>query len=199
MTRSTGSRASSARSRALALLAALALALVECSTGQDGDGPRTGAALATDGTQSSGVVGNHHVRVGEVWYFALPVPRNVSSRPIDITDVGVERVPQGVELLGYGAYHLDDTEGLPLLAKEGEPHAPDFDNLKNYAHEPLRVAARSSSDVFYLVKVRITAPPDESLRWCRFDYRQGGSTYTQELDCEADLRVAAQDRVLSTR
>jgi hypothetical protein len=172
----------------------MVLALAGCSAGAAVSGPLKGRALATDGTQSSGVVGNHHVRVGEIWYFALPVPDNVSSRPIEITDVAVERVPRGVKVLGYSAYHMDDTEGLPLLSKEGDPVAPDFDSLKDYAKAPLKVAARTSSDVYYQVKVQITAPPEKNLRYCRFAYRQGGLHYVQTLDCEADFRVGGKGK-----
>ncbi|MCX4678991.1 hypothetical protein OG413_27395 [Streptomyces sp. NBC_01433] len=87
---------------------------------------RPGTALAGDGTQSSGVVGTENARVGEVWYFALPVPHNTSSRSIEITDVALKHIPSGIEVLEYGAYHLEDAGGLPLLADSGGPHTPDF-------------------------------------------------------------------------
>ncbi|MEU0353857.1 hypothetical protein [Streptomyces cyaneofuscatus] len=186
---------SSTRSRALLLLAVLALA--GCSpqasgaSGSNGAAEtRVGKALASDGTQSSGTVGNENAKVGEVWYFALPVPNNTSSQPIEITDVALKRIPAGIEVLGYGAYHLEDTGGLPLLAKEGGEYTPDFGKLKNYAPEPLKVEAEKSSDIFYLAKLKITAPPKESARWCRFDYRQAGQAYTQTMDCEVELTVA---------
>ncbi|WP_326705650.1 hypothetical protein [Streptomyces cyaneofuscatus] len=179
----------SARSRALLLLAVLVLA--------GGSGPvdaaeaRTGTALASDGLQSSGTVGTENAKIGEVWYFALPVPDNTSSRPIEITDVALQRVPAGIEVLGYGAYHLEDTGGLPLLARDdGGPHTPDFGKLKNYALGPVRVEAGESSDIFYLAELKITAPPKETARWCRFDYRQDGRAYSQTMDCEVELTVA---------
>ncbi|GLF95166.1 hypothetical protein [Streptomyces yaizuensis] len=148
-----------------------------------------GQALGREGGQSSGVVGNENARVGEVWYFALPVPHNSSSKPIDITSVEVKDIPNGLKLISYSAYDLDDTQGLPMLAKEGGAHTPAFAKLKNYANEPVTVAAGKESDIFYLAKLKITAPPEESARWCRFDYRQGGVKYTQTLDCEVELTV----------
>ncbi|MER6191674.1 hypothetical protein [Streptomyces cyaneofuscatus] len=177
----------SARSRALLLLAVLALA--------GGSGPvgtaeaRTGRALASDGMQSSGTVGTENAKIGEVWYFALPVPDNTSSRPIEITDVALKRIPAGIEVLGYGAYHLEDTGGLPLLADDQGPHTPDFGKLKNYALKPVKVEAGESSDIFYLAELKITAPPKETARWCRFDYRQAGRAYSQTMDCEVALTV----------
>ncbi|WP_030788516.1 hypothetical protein [Streptomyces sp. NRRL S-920] len=171
----------------LALLAALAL--VGCTSSTQVDAPRPGTALAADGAQSSGVVGNKHAHVGDVWYFALPVPNNTSANPIEITEVSVQHIPSGVKVLSYGAYDLEDTEGLPILTKKNGPHTPDFEKLKNYAAEPVKVAARAESDIFYLAEMRITAPPKDSARKCRFAYNQGGQAYTQALDCEVELKV----------
>ncbi|MEV5339444.1 hypothetical protein AB0K93_13280 [Streptomyces sp. NPDC052676] len=157
---------------------------------QEGRPAAAGSALATDGTQSSGIVGNEHTRVGEIWHFALPVPYNTSSKAIEITDVAIEHIPSGLEVLEYGAYHLNDTEGLPVLAKEGGPHTPEFAKLKNYVAKPVKVPAGKESDIFYLARVQITAPPKETARKCRFEYEQSGQEYTQTLDCELELRVS---------
>ncbi|MFH9677774.1 hypothetical protein ACH4L5_36715 [Streptomyces sp. NPDC017405] len=135
-------------------------------------------------------MGNEHARVGEIWYFALPVPYNTSSKPIEIKDVSVVHIPSGIRVLKYGAYNLNDTEGLPLLAKEGEPFTPKFAKLKNYATQPVKVAARKENNIFYLAKMKITAPPKDTARECRFEYEQGGQAYTQTLDCELELKVS---------
>ncbi|MFF9020479.1 hypothetical protein [Streptomyces eurythermus] len=134
-------------------------------------------------------MGNEHTRVGEIWYFALPVPYNTSSKPLEIKDVAVEHIPPGIRVLEYGAYDLNDTGGLPILAKEGGPYTPEFAKLKNYAKRPVEVAARKESNVFYLAKMKITAPPKDTARECRFAYEQGGRAYTQTLDCELELKV----------
>ncbi|MFF5977591.1 hypothetical protein ACFY78_01935 [Streptomyces olindensis] len=173
----------------LVFLAALAIAGCSSSQGKV-ERARVGHALAVDGAQSSGTVGNGHARVGEVWYFALPVPYNTSSSAIEITDVAVERVPRGIKVVSYGAYDLRDTEGLPLLAKEGGSFTPDFGNLKDYAKTPVKVPAETESDIFYLAKMKIFAPPKGIASECRFTYRQGGEVYDQTLDCELELKVA---------
>ncbi|MEU3344874.1 hypothetical protein ABZ723_07695 [Streptomyces sp. NPDC006700] len=85
----------------LALLAAFTVA--ECSPLREAGQAVPGNALATDGVQSSGTVGTEHARVGEIWYFALPVPNNTSSTPIAITKVSVLHIPAGIKVLGYGA------------------------------------------------------------------------------------------------
>ncbi|MFE2292532.1 hypothetical protein [Streptomyces sp. NPDC059452] len=169
------------------LLVLLAALLLAGSAAQRTDGRRWGSALAADGMQSSGSVGNDNARVGEIWYFALPVPSNISADPIGITQVAVEHVPPGIEVLGYGAYHLYDTDGLPMLAKKGEPHTPDFARLRNYADQAVEVPAGEGSDIFYLAELKITAPPEGPVRRCRFEYTQNGRAHTQTMDCELIL------------
>jgi hypothetical protein len=164
--------------------------LAGCSPVQERGQAAAGSALATDGVQSSGTVGNEHTRVGEIWYFALPVPNNTSSKAIEIKEVAVDHVPSGIRVLEYGAYDLNSTEGLPVLAKEGGPYTPKFATLKNYATGPVKVPAGKESKIFYLAKMKITAPPKDTARECRFEYEQRGQAYTQTLDCELDLKVS---------
>ncbi|MFH9672096.1 hypothetical protein ACH4L5_07400 [Streptomyces sp. NPDC017405] len=42
----------------------------------------------------------------------------------------------------------------------------------------------------YGAKMKITAPPKDTVRECRFAYEQGGQAYTQTLDCELELKVS---------
>jgi hypothetical protein len=127
------------------------------------------------------------VKIGETWWFALPVPTNKSAKPIEITEVSIVDVPRGIKVLKYGAYSLEDTEGLALLVKEGSKLTPRFETLRDYSTEPIKVAPRTSSDIYYLAKLKVTSLPNESARYCRFDYRQGGREFTQTLDCEVEL------------
>ncbi|KOV99088.1 hypothetical protein ADK65_19275 [Streptomyces sp. NRRL B-1140] len=133
-------------------------------------------------------MGTEHAKVGETWWFALPVPANTTSHPIEITDVAVIHVPHGIKVLKYGAYSKVDTEGVPLLVREGGD-APDFARLTNHIDKPVKVAPGAESDIFYLAKLKITSPPRGSARECRFDYRQGDQDYTQTLDCEVELKT----------
>lgn len=179
---------SSTRTRAPLPLLLAAVLLGTCSPSQGQAG--VGTALSTESIQSSGVVGNDHARIGETWWFALPVPENISSKPIQITEVSVLHVPAGIEILEYGAFDVDDTEGLPLLAREGEEHMPDFAQLKNHIDDPVEVGADTQSDIFYTAKMKIVSPPEGNARQCRFTYRQDDEQFTQTLDCEVSLRTA---------
>ncbi|MFE7112623.1 hypothetical protein ACFU98_35670 [Streptomyces sp. NPDC057575] len=176
------SRASSTRTKGAALL--ICLLLAGCSDSQS-----QGKALDAEGTQSSGTVGNTHAKTGQTWYFALPVPRNVSSRPIEITGASVVDPPKGLKVVSYAAYNLNDTDGLPLLALEGESDTPDFAHLKNYAVSPVKVLAKKESEIFFQARIRITSPPEKNIKRCRFQYRQGNEEFMQILDCELELKV----------
>ncbi len=127
------------------------------------------------------------MKVGETWWFALPVPANKSAKPIEITEASIVEVPQGMKVLEYGAYSLEDTEGLALLVKEGSKFTPRFEELRDYSDKPVKVAPHKSSDIYYLARLKITGLPSKSARYCRFDYRQGGREFTQTLDCEVEL------------
>ncbi len=150
--------------------------------------PQRSHGIALDGgIQESGTVGSENAKVGETWWFALPIPTNTSAEPIEITGVSLVQVPKGIRVLRYGAYSLEDTEGLALLAKEGDDWTPRFAALRDHSGKPLKVAPHASSDIYYLARLKITSLPSRSARYCEFAYRQGGRAYTQTLDCEVEL------------
>jgi hypothetical protein len=186
MARSGTILASSTPIRAAGAMALASVLLVACTSEESA--PVRGNALH-GGMQSQGVVGSDQAEVGQDWWFALPVPVNKSSKEIEITGVSLVDIPRGIKVVEYGAYSRDDTEGLALLVLEGEPHMPDLDRLENHIKEPVVVPARQESDIYYLAHLKITAPPDQSARYCKFQYVQGGKRYTQTLDCEVDLRT----------
>ncbi|MEE1758126.1 MULTISPECIES: hypothetical protein [unclassified Streptomyces] len=161
-----------------------ALLVTACSTLEQ---QRSHGSALEGGIQESGTVGSENVKVGDTWWFALPVPTNKSAEPIEITGVSLVQVPKGMKVLGYGAYSLEDTEGLALLAKEGEELTPRFAALRDHSDKPVKVAPHTSSDIYYLARLKITSLPSRSARYCEFDYRQGGRAYTQTLDCEVEL------------
>ncbi|MCP3822186.1 hypothetical protein NLX86_30080 [Streptomyces sp. A3M-1-3] len=160
--------------------------LAACTSEGGQAAPAKGQALA-GGQQSNGVVGSEHAKVGQTWWFALPVPYNTSSSPIEITNVELVDVPKGITVLDYGAYSSEDTEGVALLVVEGDKYTPRFHKLKNHAADGVVVPAGKESDIYYLAKMKIIDPPKGAARYCRFDYRQAGKEYTQTLDCEVEL------------
>lgn len=188
MVRLTRSPAFSTPTRISALLIVLMLATAACERTTDVQ-PRTGDALYTEGMIAQGVTDNHSAKVDETWWFTLPPPYNVSDDPLEVIDASVVKVPDGIKIVRYRAYHRDDTDGMPLLAREGDQQNPDFARLKDYAKAPLKLAPDSGGDVYYVAELEVTAPPKENLRDCRFTYRQNGHTFTQTMGCELELRV----------
>ncbi|MFJ9638436.1 hypothetical protein [Streptomyces sp. NPDC101178] len=148
-----------------------------------------GNALDGSGNQSNGTVGNENAKLGQVWWFALPIPVNIAKQDIQITAVSVVEPAHGLKILEYGAFKLEDTEGLPLMALEGSEDAPKFDKLKNYATKPVTVKANEESEIFFAARLQIESPPKGTTRYCRFEYKQAQKLYAQTLDCELDLQT----------
>ncbi|OKK06529.1 hypothetical protein AMK26_11020 [Streptomyces sp. CB03234] len=152
------------------------------------DGRRAGEAIH-GGQHAQGTVGYDHARVGEEWWFALPLPYNQSSRPLRITKVELIDVPAGLEVAGYPAFDLDDTDGVPLLAKEGVPHMPRFSRLVDHSAAGVVVEPNSFSGYYYAAHLKITGPIREKGQGCRFQYEQDGEKYEQIVGCAFALRL----------
>ncbi|QYX78713.1 hypothetical protein [Streptomyces akebiae] len=176
--------AASSIAKSVALAAATALLISVCATQEQ---QRYQGNALEGGIQENGIAGSENVKVGETWWFALPVPTNRSAEPIEITGASITQVSEGIKVLQYGAYSLEDTEGLALLVKEGEELTPPFAALRDHSDKPVKVAPHASSDIYYLARLKITSLPDQGARYCRFVYRQGGREFTQTLDCEVAL------------
>ncbi|TLQ45343.1 hypothetical protein [Streptomyces marianii] len=113
----------------------------------------------------------------------------MSAREIEITKAEMLDVPSGIEVIEYGAYNLEDTQGLPLIAPEGDPFTPKFREFKDYSEEGFTVKAKAVSDVFYVAHLRVTGKIQRNASECRFEYRQGGVAYNQTLRCGLELRL----------
>ncbi|MFJ5779018.1 hypothetical protein [Streptomyces sp. NPDC093094] len=165
--------------------------LAGCVPVLPGGGQADGSAL-DGGMQSAGTLGNDHVRPGQRWWASLPVPYNRSGRPVEITDARFTQVPEGLEVVGYGAYAQDDSEGVVLLMQQGSVGMPRLDEFENHLHDVNRVRAKSESDVYYGAWLKVTGRISGNLGGCRYEYRQGGRSFDQTLDCDIALRIERQ-------
>ncbi|CAL9513355.1 hypothetical protein [Streptomyces sp. enrichment culture] len=143
---------------------------------------------------SSGTAGTEKAAVGQEWWFALPVPHNTSREAIKITSAQVVSVPKGLEVSGYGAFEIDETGGVYFLSNAADPSNPRFAELKNHINRPVEVRPNQASEIYYLARLRVTGPVEDNVRGCRYEYERGSRLYTQTLDCEAEIRTAAQQR-----
>ncbi|MFH8843210.1 hypothetical protein [Streptomyces sp. NPDC017868] len=163
----------------------MAVSLLSC-TNETASGK--GESLG-EGAQSSGVVGSDNARIGQEWAIALPVIQNISDSEIKVTKARVDHVPEGLEVLEYTAYNRYDTEGVALLSYAGAPGMPDFEKFRNYAGSPISVKSNSESDIYYVVKVKVTGRIEGSMEGATFSYRSEGRLYEQSLPFEAALKL----------
>ncbi|MEU6060538.1 hypothetical protein [Streptomyces sp. NPDC047097] len=170
------------------LIASVCLTVSGCEGSQSSDGPEKGDALS-GGNHSGGTAGYPFAAVGEKFWFAMPLSTNVSDQDIEITGAEILDVPRGIEVIGYGAYSLDDTQGIPLLVSEGYVHTPKFGKFKDYSDEGFTVKAKKVSDFLYMAHLRVTGSIQTNASKCRFEYRQGDVMYTQTLRCGLELRL----------
>lgn len=99
------------------------------------------------------------------------------------------RVPKGMKVLQYGAYSANDTDGIVMLGIEGDTEDPHFERLHNHIHEPIKIKAKGDTDIYSVVRVKITGPIKGNPGGARFTYRQDGRTYEQTLKSDVALRV----------
>ncbi|MET7619990.1 hypothetical protein [Streptomyces sp. NPDC005408] len=119
----------------------------------------------------------------------MPVPTNRSNREIEIANAKILDIPSGLEVIGYGAYSLEDADGLLLLGRDNDRFTPKYRELRDYSKGGFTVKAKALSDIFYVAHLRVAGDIQENATECRFEYRQGGVAYTQTLGCELELRV----------
>ncbi len=143
---------------------------------------------------SNGTAGTEKARVGQEWWFALPVPHNTSGQAIKITRAEVMSVPQGLEVTGYGAFKINDTGGVYFLSNAADSASPRFQELRNYIDQPVEVQPNQASKIYYLARLRVTDRVHGNVRDCRYEYEQGSRRYTQTLSCEAEIRTQASQR-----
>lgn len=70
---------------------------------------------------------------------------------------------------------------------------PDLLKAKNYAEHPVKVKAKSGSDIYYVARVKVTGPIEGALKGCRFWYRQGSQQY-QHRRARGKLCTAVRNR-----
>ena len=196
MTASTASPASSSptRTRGLVGAALLAALLAAGCTSPDSDAtasqePARGRAL-NGGMQTTGRIGTEHAQVGEVFWAALPLPRNATKDPLAIEKARFTKIPKGLKVGEYRVFDTDEVGGIYFLAYAGGKYGTkDPDTLKNHAGEPIRLKSDQESDYYYAAKVTVTGPVHHDLGGCSYWYKQNNRQYRQSLHCQTTIRV----------
>jgi hypothetical protein len=163
--------------------------LTACGNARTDGGRPQGDAL-DGGMQSEAELGFEHAQVGQEYWVSLPETTNVSSSPLTILDAEIAHVPKGLSVLEYKAVSEKDTDGHAMgVSLVGDRATREMDDARDHAGRPITVRPNTAADVYYLARVKVTAPVRGDLTGCRYRYRQGGAEHRQNLRCVTRIRL----------
>ena len=147
-----------------------------------------GQALTVFGPPASGAIGFNRVQQGNTYRFAFPIPHNTLADPIVLTGVRIEHVPAGGQVISYPIYSLNEVGAYPLSSDDSDPTDPmALSTKRDFSATGITIAARSDSDYFAMVKVKVVGPVSQALSGCTYYYRKGGERFHQTFRCEYQL------------
>ncbi|MBW8796460.1 MAG: hypothetical protein JF597_23550 [Streptomyces sp.] len=160
-------------------LALSAAALTSCS---DGGGTALGGSL-----QTYGISGFDHAQVGDEYWVSLPQMSNTSGEPLTVLSGKIAHVPAGLHITGY-RINSSGGGGHPLgPIRVGDAEA--VDRAGAHKGSSIPVKAHDTSDLYYEARVKVTGTVRGDLTTCRYTYRQGSTTYHQDLRCDTRIRL----------
>lgn len=140
--------------------------------------------------QSTGRIGTEHAQVGEVFWAALPLPRNTTKDPVAIDKARFTKIPKGLKVSEYRIFDTNEVGGIYFLAYSGGKYGTkDPEKFRNYAGKPIRLKGKKESDYYVAAKVTVTGPVHEDLGGCVFWYKQNTKKYKQNLHCQTTIRI----------
>ncbi|MEV7391291.1 MULTISPECIES: hypothetical protein [unclassified Streptomyces] len=162
---------------AAVFLALSAAALTSCS---DGGG------TALDGAgQGSNLVGYEHTQVGKEYWVTMPEMSNHSGKPLTVLSAEIAHVPAGLRVTGYRV--VSTGAGGHVIGVI--PVGVTDDNARPQKGSSIQVKAHDSSDLYYEARVEVTGAVHGDLTNCRYEYRQGSTTYHEDIGCDTRIRL----------
>ncbi|MEW2300846.1 hypothetical protein AB0958_12860 [Streptomyces sp. NPDC006655] len=158
-------------------LALSAAALTSCSDGG-------GTALA-GGVGSGGLVGYEHTQVGKEYWVTMPQMQNTSGKPLTVLSGTIVHVPDGLRITGYRV--VDDGAGPHPMGVT--PVGVTDDHALVHQGGSIPVPAHTSSHLSYEARIKVTGAVHGDLTDCRYEYRQGSTTYRQDIGCDTRIRL----------
>ncbi|MGQ4484089.1 hypothetical protein [Streptomyces sp. SAS_276] len=146
-----------------------------------------GTALHATGPQAVGVLGFPHAQVGKTYRFAFPPFVNGTGTELVVESVKLTQVPEGVKVIGYPVYSVNDTTGYILDSQDGLKYPRDMTKMPNYAGKPIMVKPHKRSDFYAMTEVHVTGRVKHHLGSCQITYSQKGKKYRQTLRCDFAL------------
>ncbi|MGY5051319.1 hypothetical protein ACWDE0_37895 [Streptomyces sp. 900105755] len=158
-------------------LALGAAALTSCSDGG-------GTALAGAG-KSSNLVGYEHTQAGKEYWVTMPQMENTSGKPVTVLSGKIVHVPAGLRITAYRVVS-DGTGPHPYGVR-----AVGVTDHNALAHQgsSIRIPAHTLSDLYYEARVKVTGTVHGDLTTCHYEYRQGSSTYREDIGCDTRIRL----------
>ncbi|MEV5958623.1 hypothetical protein AB0M11_33600 [Streptomyces sp. NPDC051987] len=158
-------------------LALSAAALTSCS---DGGG------TALDGDAKNGtLVGYEHTQVGKEYWVTMPQMENTSGKPLTVLGGKIAHVPAGLRITGYRV--VSDGAGPHPIGVI--PVGVTDDHALARRGSAIPVKAHTLSHLYYEARVKVTGAVHGDLTTCRYTYRQGSTTYHQDIGCDTRIRL----------
>lgn len=166
------------RYRRRALLALLTVGLLtSCSGGG-------GTALAGAG-KSSNLVGYEHTQVGEEYWVTMPQMENTSGKALTVLSGKIVHVPAGLRITTYRV--VSDGAGPHPIGVI--PVGVTDDNALRHKGSSFRVPAHTLSHLYYEARIKVTGTVHGDLTNCRYEYRQGSTTYHEDIGCDTRIHL----------
>ncbi|MFJ3641014.1 hypothetical protein ACIPRD_14805 [Streptomyces sp. NPDC090108] len=173
-----------------ALLLLTAAVLTSCTGLQTGFGSHEAQGSALDGGEQTRMdISFEHAQIGQEYWVSLPQTSNRSSRALTVLNAEITPVPQGIRIMEYRADSGSDTDGHPVGVSLIKADGDDLAEAPDHAGHPVPIRAHHMTDIYYLARVKVTGPIRGAFTKCRYRYRQGSTTYQQDLPCQTDIRL----------
>ncbi|MEU9451584.1 hypothetical protein [Streptomyces sp. NPDC048277] len=147
----------------------------------------SGGTALDGGLQSYGISGYEHAQVGKEYWVTLPQMENTSGKPLTVLSGKIVHVPAGLRITGYRIAGAG-AGGHPIGASPVGA-TDDVGRAGARKGDRIRIKAHGLSDLYYEARVKVTGPVHGDLTTCRYEYRQGSTTYHQDLGCDTRIRL----------
>jgi hypothetical protein len=124
------------------------------------------------------------VHVGDIYGFAFPQMRNLSSQTVSLASARLSSVPAGIKVLRYAALSGAQTSGVLLFSKIGTGGVNDYSSFPQLPVTKIVLKPHSRSPIYPVVYVTIARHIRRApLKGCVITYRLGGRLLVQTLPC----------------
>jgi hypothetical protein len=145
-----------------------------------------GGGTALEGSaHGSNLVGYEHTQVGKEYWVTMPQMENTSGKALTVLSGKIVHVPAGLRITGYRV--VSDGAGPHPIGVI--PVGVTDDSALAHKGSSIPIAAHVLSHLYYEARVKVTGAVHGDLTTCRYEYRQGSTTYRQDIGCDTRIRL----------